>query len=240
MNWCIEATRVVTCIARQFNLRAIPIQVATIVTNAVAVQECGIATPLREYPEQRPFIVHSGVARDDRDHGPDGVNSHVVAMVSGTYVVDLAVAQFRERAEGVFTPDVWAMHAPELELEFGDLAASIFTEEGQNTGRDGGQETMLVYQRRPLSIDLRTVAARTSSTPRAMARSMTRASEIASVTECSRTQRCCGHFAHALPVGQRRTGSSTQVAASSNTSRVLTMRPQRSMRSRRVSDENER
>ena len=173
MNWCIEATRVVTCIARQFNLRAIPIQVATIVTNAAAVQECGIATPLREYPEHRPCIVHSGVARDDRDHGPDGVNSHVVAMVSGTYVVDLAVAQFRERAEGVFTPDVWAMHAPELELEFGDLAASIFTEEGQNTGRDGGQETMLVYQRRPLSIDLRTVAARTSSTPRAMARSMT-------------------------------------------------------------------
>jgi hypothetical protein len=142
--WCIEASRLVTFVAPRFNLSAVPIEVTTIVANAAMVHRLGILSPLPVYKWQRPKMYGIGLGADDRHHPKGMFNGHVVALVNDTFIVDLAVAQLREPALGISTPDVWATRAPELRDEEGEVA-TVFS--------DHGPATMLVYKRRPACVD---------------------------------------------------------------------------------------
>jgi hypothetical protein len=145
-SWCVEATRLVVLIAAKFRLRAEPIEVATVVANAAEVHSVRVPNPLPHYDDQRPVMVATGFGPENRTHQPGSFDGHLVALVEGRYVVDLAIAQNRRPPFGISTPDVCVLHAPWLRKDDGEFAGAIV--EGY------GPASLIAYKRRPLCVDL--------------------------------------------------------------------------------------
>jgi hypothetical protein len=160
-KWCIQATRVVSLIGEQFGLHVEPIEVATLAANAAEVHAIGLPNPMPTYPGQIRGVVQSGFGSPDRPHSPPNFDGHMVALVNGEYLVDLALGQFG-RPHGIAVPSTWAMRTHTLTGEDGDAEVAVFD--------DAGPSTMVVYKRRRLSIDPTSTGAWNSTMNRELAR----------------------------------------------------------------------